>query len=1020
MKKIYMCIISLIGLNFSAQTQITLPPARIKAPNTDAVSVFNFTESPVSLNTGLVDVSYPVYEIKTNGLTIPITLSYFSRGVRVEDIASSVGLGWSLNYGGMVSREIREGADELGNYSYLYNNIYDNFFSSNVKRNSVLATMSSIAGSENSVDFIPDQFYFSLADYSGKFILDWHDKKALQQTFTDIKIEPDWTGGPVLHSWVITDTKGNKYYYGRNPETNADYVSYVLGRNFRQIHPASAYAELDQDANLNPDTWYLQKIITSTSEVIKYNYVHHTTQYYKKKYDQRISPCLHPCDNPPDAGKIYTYYSLVDESKFALESIEFPEGKLQFVLNTADRQDVLQGNALEKIIVYDKQNKIIQSHQLTYDYVDAITNNARTNVMLTQLDPSSKKRMFLKEIKKVTVENDAAVLVAKTKYNYNPERLPDRFSTAKDLWGYYNNKSNGTFDHFYDYQGIITNRNTDETASKAGILTSIDLPTGEKRVFTYENNILRSPYFNFNQIIGYSSTDDFGNKYGPGLRIQAIEYRDGGEVKMKKSYEYTDDAGNNSGRLFGMREYMAILGYKSFMQGAAPIPVIDPNGVLAGNVNSALESRNFGYSYVKEYFGDQFTNKGKIDYIFTNHPDTWNFAEYPFHLASDNSWTRGLLLEQKYYEKKNSGYELQKEIKNSYKIGGYDHDNITGLVGPLPGFALASPSVFNYEKTNYLYKMPLAKLYIDNRMPDLVQPQLNSPYLIFANTGIGYYWYYKPFNFTGGRIEKYETVVTDHTAGSEMVSQTNFTYPSYSNNVSKVKSKDSDGGILETSYSYAQEKGNQLMIGKNMVGVPLETTLVKKKDDQDAGKVLSKSETVYPVSQSEADTKTAGLVLPYEVKSTDLLNISAKEITYDRYDTKGNLLQYTKKDGSTVGIVWGYNKSLPIATIEGKDAALFMGMLDTDILVLSNASNNDVSPATEEQFRLKLDAFQKRQFILAVSITTYTHNPLIGVTSITPPSGIREIYQYDSANRLEKVIDVNGKVLKEFKYNIKN
>jgi hypothetical protein len=33
---------------------------------------------------------------------------------------------------------------------------------------------------------------------------------------------------------------------------------------------------------------------------------------------------------------------------------------------------------------------------------------------------------------------------------------------------------------------------------------------------------------------------------------------------------------------------------------------------------------------------------------------------------------------------------------------------------------------------------------------------------------------------------------------------------------------------------------------------------------------------------------------------------------------------------------------------------------------------------------------------------------------------LREVYIYDPANRLEKIVDVNGKVLKEFKYNYKN
>ncbi|HAO29375.1 MAG TPA: hypothetical protein DCQ68_20475, partial [Chryseobacterium indologenes] len=322
------------------------------------------------------------------------------------------------------------------------------------------------------------------------------------------------------------------------------------------------------------------------------------------------------------------------------------------------------------------------------------------------------------------------------------------------------------------------------------------MPTGEKRVFKYENNILLSPYFNYNKIIGFPNTDGSGNKYGPGQRIKAIEYYDGQELKLKKTYEYLNSSGKNSGLLFGMREYMAILGYKSFMPGAAPIPIIDPDGVLAGNINSALESRDFGYSYVKEYFGDQSSNRGKIEYTFTNHPDTWNFAEYPFHWANDNRWTRGLLLKQQYFEKKNNTNVLTKDIKNTYKIGGYDFDDITALVGPMPGFAFASPPPFNYEKTSYFYKMPLAKIYLDKRVnAGLAQPNLSSPYLVSANNNVQMYWYYKPYTFTGGRIEKQETIATDYLNNTQIISHTNYTYPSHSNNISKVRITDSDGTI---------------------------------------------------------------------------------------------------------------------------------------------------------------------------------------------------------------------------------
>ena len=63
----------------------------------------------------------------------------------------------------------------------------------------------------------------------------------------------------------------------------------------------------------------------------------------------------------------------------------------------------------------------------------------------------------------------------------------------------------------------------------------------------------------------------------------------------------------------------------------------------------------------------------------------------------------------------------------------------------------------------------------------------------------------------------------------------------------------------------------------------------------------------------------------------------------------------------------------------------------------------------------------KNSVLSNYSITTYTYDPLVGVTSITPPSGIREVYLYDTANRLKEIREDNatGKILKEFKYNYK-
>ena len=74
---------------------------------------------------------------------------------------------------------------------------------------------------------------------------------------------------------------------------------------------------------------------------------------------------------------------------------------------------------------------------------------------------------------------------------------------------------------------------------------------------------------------------------------------------------------------------------------------------------------------------------------------------------------------------------------------------------------------------------------------------------------------------------------------------------------------------------------------------------------------------------------------------------------------------------------------------------------------------------SEQSLLTSLDSLRTSSSLNAYMISTYTYDPLIGVTSITPPSGIREIYKYDSANRLQSVVDVNGKILKEYKYHYK-
>lgn len=267
---------------------------------------------------------------------------------------------------------------------------------------------------------------------------------------------------------------------------------------------------------------------------------------------------------------------------------------------------------------------------------------------------------------------------------------------------------------------------------------------------------------------------------------------------------------------------------------------------------------------------------------------------------------------------------------------------------------------------------------------------------------------------------------TDYLNGSPLVTTTEYFYNNPAHyQLTQQKTIFPDSSTQTTEYQYAHEKGKTYLMEKNMVGLPLQTMTY----ESDILKPISKNETIYPVSQTDADTKTSGLPLPVSVSSLDFkTNAMETKLSYNQYDNKGNIQQYTLNpdangNGTPVTIIWGYNQSQPIAKIEGigYNGLLEISGISTIISDLQTKSAADIDDGTELTLITALDNFRKNITLSGYQITTYSYNPLIGVTSITPPSGIREVYIYDTANRLKEVREQNatGNLLKEYQYHYK-
>jgi hypothetical protein len=86
--------------NYTAELQKIIP-------QTPQAAAFNrYGEYPVSPATGIPQIDIPLYEIKANDISIPVSVSYHASGIKVEDVATPVGLGWTLNFGGVITRSV--------------------------------------------------------------------------------------------------------------------------------------------------------------------------------------------------------------------------------------------------------------------------------------------------------------------------------------------------------------------------------------------------------------------------------------------------------------------------------------------------------------------------------------------------------------------------------------------------------------------------------------------------------------------------------------------------------------------------------------------------------------------------------------------------------------------------------------------------------------------------------------------------------------------------------------------------
>jgi YD repeat-containing protein len=214
-----------------------------------------------------------------------------------------------------------------------------------------------------------------------------------------------------------------------------------------------------------------------------------------------------------------------------------------------------------------------------------------------------------------------------------------------------------------------------------------------------------------------------------------------------------------------------------------------------------------------------------------------------------------------------------------------------------------------------------------------------------------------------------------------------------------------NGNLTET-YKYPKDMQNTEPYD-TMAFYNILTPIVENTVEQNGSVILKKTNYENPYPR---------IFVPSSIQMQKGSNALETRITYNDYDSYGNPLYIVKDDADKVVYLWGYNYQYPIAKIENatlNDVKTALGYSSNSQLEgLAAQSNPDVS-WVDSQLR---NYFNGKTTL----VTTYTYRPLVGMTSVTDPRGVKTTYVYDDFGRLQTIKDMNNNTIETYEYHYKN
>lgn len=952
----FLTILVLTKVNFG-QSNYQLPV--VIPPSPQAAAFARYGEIPVDYSTGVPKIEIPIFNLKAGKLELPITLSYHASGIKVNDFATPVGLGWVLNGSGVIARTVYGQQDEsVTNKPYKTSSELQALINNAVTINQQLVAEQELKDLYmNSYENQSDRFVYNFNGHAGVFRYDFVTDELKTIPFAPLKISRK------------TNAVTNAPYYEIITEDGTIYI-------FKDIETT-----MPNQGNIPNYSYYLSQIIASdNSDVINFTYQQSSYSYTQNGIYSILNDALVPYNSNGQTSRQTDFRVLNNfntTTPINLIAIESNNTKVQFNYST-DRLDKIK-EKLNSITVIDITSTTVPQTLKTINFTYSYFGTAANKNQRLKLD-------------NVFVSGPSNAHADKYTFNYNNKELPPYpgddynapyFYFHEDYWGYYNGSNDisniptDLFDPFSSDQKNLygSNRNPSPNLMDACMIQEVVYPTGGKTVFEFEPN---------NAGTGFYPYTNSNNGIVGGLRIKKLSnYSSATSAPVEKSFEYQSPVTPIDGTIFTQA-------FRNIRVVQYPFcACTQPNGQcgmcyichsaehhISTSTPSYSLTQNSGspviYTNVIEYEGTPFSNSGKKEqqYFFTA-------------MDFDNNFPGPRYSTSFHYDRGIANPKISKET--IYKNTGTSYEKI--------GESIYQYSSYNVSEFNTGIKID--KTLNDNGSPDSYHCGPNLNYIFSDSKGYqdnSLLTQRSDYVFSGGTALLQKMTIYDYNVLNILPKTTTTIL--------------SNGSSLSSVFKYPSDFPSQVpystMVQKNMISAVIDESKYKNGTG-----FLTSTKTNYNYwwNNSWGSNNSNSIIVPQTIESKTLTASAEIRVQFNVYDNKGNILELQKINDFKKVYLWGYNKTYPVAEIAGTDYATANSYITQSILD---------NPVDDVSLRSHLNNLRS---IPNALVTTYTYKPLVGITSVTDPNNKTTYYEYDAFNRLILIRDKDNNILKKICYN---